>query len=75
MEIAEAPSARDPGNAVIESFFSTLKCERVYRREYAKRDLARADVFQYIERFYHPRRRHSTLGLVSPDLFEKASAS
>jgi putative transposase len=59
-------------NAVMESFFSTLKRERVYRREqYATRDEARADVFDYIERFYNPRRRHSTLDLLSPDQFEK----
>ena len=58
-------------NAAIESFFSTLKRERVSRRDYATRDDARADVFDYIERFYNPRRRHSTLGLVSPDQFEK----
>jgi putative transposase len=62
-------------NAAIESFFSTLKRERVYRREYATRDQARADVFDYIERFYNPRRRHSTLGLVSPDQFEAAKPS
>jgi putative transposase len=62
-------------NAAIESFFSTLKRERVYRREYRMRDEARADVFDYIERFYNPRRRHSTLGLVSPDAFERATAS
>jgi putative transposase len=62
-------------NAAIESFFSTLKRERVYRRQYATRDQARADVFDYIERFYNPRRRHSTLGLVSPDEFEQASKS
>ncbi len=58
-------------NAAMESFFSTLKRERVYRRQYATRDEARADVFDYIERFYNPRRRHSTLDLVSPDQFEK----
>ena len=58
-------------NAVMESFFSTLKRERVYRRDYATRDQARADVFDYIERFYNPRRRHSTLDQVSPDQFEK----
>lgn len=59
-------------NAAIESFFSTLKRERLNRRQYASRDEARAEVFDYIERFYNPRRRHSTLGLVSPDAFEKA---
>jgi len=60
-------------NAATESFFSTLKTERTRRRRYTTRDDARADVFDYIERFYNPRRRHSTLGQVSPDQFEKAS--
>jgi len=60
-------------NAAIESFFSTLKTERTGRRHYASRDEARADVFDYIERFYNPRRRHSTLGQVSPDQFERAN--
>jgi len=57
-------------NAAIESFFSSLKTERTRRRNYVTRDQARADVFDYIERFYNPRRRHSTLGYVSPDQFE-----
>jgi putative transposase len=60
-------------NAAIESFFSTLKTERTNRKRYASRDEVRADVFDYIERFYNPRRRHSTLGQVSPDQFERAS--
>jgi putative transposase len=58
-------------NAAMESFFSTLKTERTSRSRYRTRDQARADVFDYIERFYNPRRRHSTLGLVSPDQFER----
>jgi putative transposase len=62
-------------NAAIESFFSTLKTERTSRKRYASRDEVRADVFDYIERFYNPRRRHSTLGLVSPDQFKKAKPS
>lgn len=62
-------------NAAIESFFSTLKRERPSHRHYENRDEARAEVFDYIERFYNPRRRHSTLGLVSPDEFEKACRS
>jgi putative transposase len=62
-------------NAAIESFFSTLKRERPSHRHYENRDEARAEVFEYIERFYNPRRRHSTLGLVSPDEFEKACRS
>jgi len=59
-------------NAAMESFFSTLKLERTNRKRYVTRDEARADVFDYVERFYNPRRRHSTLGLVSPDQFEQA---
>lgn len=58
-------------NAAMESFFSTLKTERANRRRYRSRDQAKADVFDYIERFYNPRRRHSTLGYISPVEFEK----
>ena len=46
-------------NAAMESFFSSLKVERAGRKIYRTRDQARADVFDYIERFYNPRRRHS----------------
>ena len=60
-------------NAAMESFFSSLKTERTNRRHYATRDEARGDVFDYIERFYNPRRRHSTLGYVSPVEYEKGS--
>ncbi len=49
-------------NAAMESFFSLLKTERVGRKVYRSRDEARADVFDYIERFYNPMRRHSTIG-------------
>ena len=58
-------------NAAMESFFSTLKTERTARKTYRTRDEARADVFDYIERFYNPKRRHSTLGYLSPVDFEK----
>ncbi len=58
-------------NAAVESFFATLKAERVDRKTYRNRDEARADVFDYIERFYNPRRRHSTLGYLSPMDYEK----
>ena len=57
-------------NAAMESFFSTLKTERTAGKVYRTRDDARADVFDYIERFYNPRRRHSTLGYLSPVAFE-----
>lgn len=57
-------------NAVVESFFSSLKTERTAAKTYRTRDAARADVFDYIERFYNPRRRHSKLGYLSPVDFE-----
>ena len=62
-------------NAAMESFFSTLKTERASRTIYRTRDEARADVFDYIERFYNPRRRHSTLQYLSPVRFEELHAA
>ena len=58
-------------NAAMESFFSSLKTERTARKTYRTRDHAKADVFDYIECFYNPRRRHSTLGYLSPVEFER----
>ena len=58
-------------NAAMESFFSSLKTERTARKVYRSRNEARADVFDYIERFYNAVRRHSTLGYLSPLDFEK----
>jgi putative transposase len=58
-------------NAAMESFFSTLKVERVYRRRYRTREEAKADLFDYMEGFYNPIRRHSTLGGLSPMQFEQ----
>lgn len=60
-------------NAVMESFFSTLKTERCRFRRYGTRDEARQDIFDYIERFHDSVRRHSTLGHVSPMQFEQAA--
>lgn len=60
-------------NAVAESFFSSLKKERIRKRIYKTRDLARVDIFDYIEIFYNRSRRHSHLGHVSPEAFERAS--
>ena len=57
-------------NAAMESFFSSLKTERTARKTYRTRDEAKADVFDYVERFYNPKRRHSTIGYVSPMDFE-----
>ncbi len=58
-------------NAAMESFFSSLKTERTARKMYRTRDDAKADVFDYIERFYNPKRRHSTIGYLSPMEFER----
>ena len=57
-------------NSAMESFFSSLKTERTAQKVYRTRDGARADVFDYIERFYNPRGRHSKLGYLSPMEFE-----
>jgi putative transposase len=58
-------------NAPMESFFATLKMERVYRRKYQTREEARQDNFQYIEVWYNRKRRHSSIGYLSPEQFEK----
>jgi transposase InsO family protein len=57
-------------NAVAESFFATLKTELVYTRRFATRAEAREAIFEFVEVFYNRRRRHSTLGYVSPAEFE-----
>ena len=53
-------------NAVVESFFSTLKNELVHERDYHTREEAQAEVFEFIEVFYNRQRLHQTLGYVSP---------
>ena len=60
-------------NAVAESFFGSLKTERVRKQIYRTRDQARADILDYIEMFFNRSRRHSYLGDVSPEAFEQAS--
>ena len=57
-------------NAAMKSFFSTLKTERTARKTYRTREQAKA-VFDYVERFYNPKRRHSALGYLSPVEFGK----
>ena len=54
-------------NAVTESFFATLECELLDRARFA----ARTAVFDYVEGSYNPRRRHSTLGYLSPAEYER----
>jgi len=60
----------DWDNSAMESFFSSVKTERTAHKVYRARDEARADVFDYSERFYNPRRRHSKLGYLSHMEFE-----
>ena len=62
-------------NAVVESFFSTLKHELVYRTTFANHDAARSALFQYIESFYNRRRLHSSLGYLSPEEYERRKAA
>jgi len=60
-------------NAVAESFFHLLKTERIRRKTYKTRQEARQDVFDYIEIFYNPKRRHANNGMLSPIEFEMAT--
>jgi putative transposase len=62
-------------NAVVESFFSTLKQELVYRTTFADHNAARAALFQYIESFYNRRRLHSSLGYLSPVDYERRASA
>lgn len=58
-------------NSCVESFFATLKKERIYRKNYDTIDDVRIDLFQYIELFYNRRRRHSALGYLSPVMYRQ----
>jgi transposase InsO family protein len=57
-------------NAVMESFWATLKTELVYQETYATPEEARASIFEYVEAFYNRKRLHSSLGYLSPEMFE-----
>jgi transposase InsO family protein len=57
-------------NAVMESFWGTLKTELVHQEHYATREQARQSIFEYIEVFYNRQRLHSSLGYLSPEAFE-----
>ena len=57
-------------NAVAESFFATLKKELIHRRSWPEKAELRSEVFEYIEAFYNRRRRHRSLGFLSPEQFE-----
>jgi len=70
IQVSMSRTANCYDNAVMESFFSTLKCEWVHHRNYKTRSEASRDIFGYIAGFYNTVRRHSTLGYVSPNQFE-----
>jgi transposase InsO family protein len=60
-------------NAVVESFFSSLKMELIYLTDFTTRHQARSALFEYLEVFYNRRRRHSSLGYLSPWEYERAA--
>ena len=60
-------------NAMMESFWATLKTELVHQQHYATREQAKAAIFEYVEVFYNRKRLHSSLGYVSPESFEAAA--
>jgi hypothetical protein len=74
-DLFDEPFGQRLDNAAMESFFSSLRTERIRRKTYRTRDEARADVFDYIERFYNPKRRHWTIGYLSPMEFESQVGS
>lgn len=59
-------------NAMMESFWATLKTELIYQEHYATREQAKQSIFEYIEVFYNRKRLHSSLGYLSPESFEAA---
>lgn len=71
MQVSMSGSGNCYDNAPMESFFSTLKCEQVHFQDYNTRVEAKTDIFAYIEGFYNRTRRHSSLGYLSPDEFER----
>ena len=58
-------------NAVMESFYRTLKVELIYQSKYETRKQAQRDIFEYIEIFYNRERLHSSIDYFSPDEYEK----
>ena len=61
-------------NAAVETFFKTIKAELIWRRTWETRRQAETAIFQYINGFYNPKRRHSALGWKSPVAFERKVA-
>lgn len=61
-------------NVAAEAFIASLKTELIYRRSWPTRDEVELAIFDYVEAFYNPRRRHTTIGAMSPVSFEDAYA-
>ncbi len=61
-------------NAIVETFFKSIKAELIWRRSWETRRQAEMAIFEYINGFYNPRRRHSVLGWKSPVAFERKVA-
>lgn len=74
MEMSMSRKGNCWDNAPMESFFGTLKKELVHHRKYSTREEARRDIFEYIEVFYNRERLHSSLGYLSPSVFESRVA-
>ena len=70
MDVSMSRTGNCYDNAVMESFFSTLKCEWVHHQDYKTRSEASRDIFEYIAGFYNTVRRHSALSYLSPNQFE-----
>ncbi len=62
-------------NAPVESFFASLKRELIHRSRFASREEARTAIFEWIEGWYNRKRRHSALGYMSPEAFERQQPS
>lgn len=71
MQVSMSRTGNCYDNAPMESFFSTLKCEHVHSQKYPTRQEAQTDIFAYILGFYNRQRRHSSLGYLSPEEFER----
>ena len=78
-EMGVIPSTGSAGdcfdNAMAESFFATLECELIDRRSFRTQAEARMAIFQFLEGWYNTRRRHSALGYLSPNDFERAAVN
>jgi len=70
LEASMSPRGNCHDNAVVEGFFHLLKTEHIRRKAYKTRKESRQDVFEYIELFYNPKRRHANNGMLSPVEFE-----